>query len=121
MKIKKIFFILILLVLSIYSYSKITNSFSDPITQKEVPSNNCQTKNDCETPFEFLIQSNCPFESACIEGHCQVVCPLPSNDPGEQAWRAACKSDNDCDCSMRAEKTIKCLCLDDKCVSIKTN
>jgi hypothetical protein len=35
----------------------------------------CDVDNDCETPGEYLVRSNCPFTSKCIKGKCNVVCP----------------------------------------------
>lgn len=35
----------------------------------------CRTNAECETPGEYLLQSRCPFASACIGGRCAVVCP----------------------------------------------
>lgn len=43
----------------------------------EVLSQSCQTDNDCETPTEYAIQSNCPYDSVCIENKCTVTCPAP--------------------------------------------
>ena len=27
----------------------------------------CQVDSDCQTPAEFLLKSNCPYESRCLE------------------------------------------------------
>lgn len=35
----------------------------------------CKNSNECETPFEYLIQSRCPFTTLCLQNSCQVVCP----------------------------------------------
>jgi heat shock protein HslJ len=43
----------------------------------EVLGQSCQTDNDCETPAEYAIQSNCPYDSVCIENKCTVICPAP--------------------------------------------
>lgn len=37
----------------------------------------CQANTECETPAEYAIQSNCPYDTACIEGSCAVICPRP--------------------------------------------
>lgn len=38
----------------------------------------CSQHMDCETPAEYLIRSNCPYESRCINDICTVVCPIYS-------------------------------------------
>jgi len=35
----------------------------------------CNDDNDCETPWEYLIRSNCPYTSKCIKDKCNVICP----------------------------------------------
>ncbi|MHB9019687.1 MAG: hypothetical protein ACYC3G_02330 [Minisyncoccota bacterium] len=35
----------------------------------------CKNSIDCKTPFEYLIQSRCPFVSKCINNQCAVICP----------------------------------------------
>ena len=35
----------------------------------------CQKDSECETPWEYLIRSNCPYTSKCIENKCNVICP----------------------------------------------
>jgi hypothetical protein len=40
----------------------------------------CQIDADCVTPAEYLIRSNCPYFSKCLNGYCSVVCPLHKND-----------------------------------------
>jgi len=35
----------------------------------------CIKDNDCETPPEYLVLSNCPYTSICLENRCNVVCP----------------------------------------------
>lgn len=35
----------------------------------------CNESSECQTPEEYLIQSNCPYESRCYEDQCVVVCP----------------------------------------------
>lgn len=44
---------------------------------KIIESNNqsCSIDNDCETPFEYLIRSDCPYESKCIQNTCTIICP----------------------------------------------
>lgn len=35
----------------------------------------CEKDSECETPAEYLIRSNCPYTSKCIENKCSVICP----------------------------------------------
>lgn len=35
----------------------------------------CAADNDCQTPGDYLIRSNCPYTSKCLSGNCMVVCP----------------------------------------------
>jgi hypothetical protein len=82
----------------------------------------CSANEDCKTPADFLIQSNCPFGSACIDSKCSVVCPLSYHDPNPEISRSypvTCEADSDCDCSERGQRTIKCLCHDNACVSVE--
>ena len=46
----------------------------------EVLGQNCQVNSDCEIPFNYAIQSNCPYDSMCIKNNCTVVCPIPFTD-----------------------------------------
>jgi len=35
----------------------------------------CEINEACKTPFEYLIRSNCPYTSICLNSSCYVVCP----------------------------------------------
>lgn len=35
----------------------------------------CEVDQDCKTPVDYLIRSNCPYESKCLDEKCAVVCP----------------------------------------------
>jgi hypothetical protein len=35
----------------------------------------CVKDSDCVTPGEYLMRSNCPYTSICVENKCVVVCP----------------------------------------------
>ncbi len=41
----------------------------------EITDISCENDNQCETPMDYLVKSNCPYGSRCIEGKCAVVCP----------------------------------------------
>jgi hypothetical protein len=70
----------------------------------------CVSDNECETPGEFLMQSNCPFASACIGNQCRVICPL---------FESECSSNEDCNCDQRSDRSLNCLCLKGECVSVE--
>jgi putative hemolysin len=36
----------------------------------------CLIDNDCTTPMNYLIRSNCPYTTKCLKGQCTVVCPI---------------------------------------------
>lgn len=85
-------------------------------TQKDV----CNT--NCETPMEYLIQSNCPFTSICYENKCQVVCPIYFNNfqsEENNKFSPMCEKNSDCDCSWRGNRTKECICFKEKCYSIE--
>ncbi len=35
----------------------------------------CEKKEDCETPFEYMAMSSCPYTTLCLDKKCTVVCP----------------------------------------------
>lgn len=41
----------------------------------EIMEISCQSHNDCELPFDYAIQSSCPYEARCLSGKCTIVCP----------------------------------------------
>lgn len=47
----------------------------DSYKVEKILETSCKNNNDCETPFEYLIQSRCPFVSKCINNQCAVICP----------------------------------------------
>jgi hypothetical protein len=73
---------------------------------------------ECETPMEYLIQSNCPFGTVCLENGCAVVCPI-GNYEQEDVVDSSCKRDSDCDCSWRGNRTLDCKCVENACVSVE--
>jgi|GEM_PF-2540541 len=84
----------------------------------------CDESSDCRTPMSFLVQSNCPFGSACIDNECMVVCPLTYHDPDpsvSKSYPFTCEQDSDCDCSERENRTIECRCAEGACVSVEAS
>ena len=82
----------------------------------------CSINEECHTPMEFLVQSNCPFGSACIDDTCKVVCPLTYHDTNPEVSRShqvTCEKDSDCDCSDRGSRSLDCRCVDSNCVSVE--
>lgn len=80
----------------------------------------CQSSKDCQTPVSFLIQSNCPFGSACVDGRCAVVCPITFHDAEiSVSHTPTCSIDTECDCIERENRTIECRCIDNSCVSVE--
>jgi len=45
-------------------FSQIPNSFIQ----------HCELNSDCITPFNYMIRSDCPYSSKCINNKCEVVC-----------------------------------------------
>lgn len=87
----------------------------------EIPSSlkqKCEKDIDCKTPFSFLIQSNCPYESICIENICEVVCPIMYYEENKNYY-AQCEENENCNCSERGEKSINCICSKGNCFSIE--
>jgi len=35
----------------------------------------CKEHEECITSAEYLVRSNCPYTSLCLEKKCRVVCP----------------------------------------------
>lgn len=91
----------------------------------EYPDNvwaSCSLDEDCNTPTEYLRQSNCFFGTACIDSTCQVICPITIDDntSGVALGSAVmCETAADCDCSSRWDRALDCLCLDGECVSVE--
>ncbi len=46
-----------------------------PYRLVEVTDDTCTVDSDCETPQEYLVRSDCPYQSICVDGKCSVVCP----------------------------------------------
>ncbi|MCU0679403.1 MAG: hypothetical protein MUC28_03085 [Planctomycetes bacterium] len=47
----------------------------DRFQVEKISTTTCARHEDCQTPFEYLVQSRCPFTSLCLNGLCSVVCP----------------------------------------------
>ncbi|HYE60076.1 MAG TPA: hypothetical protein VEA18_02745 [Candidatus Kapabacteria bacterium] len=81
----------------------------------------CTSNADCVTPMDYLTRSNCPFQSACVDNTCAVVCPLYSHDPNpdiSKSYYVSCEKDSDCNCKDRPN-SLACKCVDNQCVSVE--
>jgi hypothetical protein len=81
----------------------------------------CIEHSECITPMEYLVQSNCPYASACIDGTCKVICPLTYHDPNPEISKTypfECVTESDCNCTERTN-SLDCVCLDGSCVSVE--
>ena len=110
-----VFLCLGLLVFSLYLTitEPIPDSYQvdDSVIKTASTSLECNVNKDCETPPKYLIQSRCPFGSACMEGKCEVVCPVNYFE-GE-----SCQNDNECSCEdYKAQDLKACKCVAGKCV-----
>lgn len=38
----------------------------------------CTADQECQTPPEYMVRSNCPYTTLCLESTCKVVCPTYS-------------------------------------------
>jgi hypothetical protein len=101
---------------------KIEDTQVEYMSSEELLQKTCSTSVDCSVPFEFAIQSNCPYSGACVEGKCGVVCPMweHSQNPNESiSYNVKCTKDIDCDCSSwDRENRYKCKCVDGMCASL---
>jgi hypothetical protein len=82
----------------------------------------CASESDCVTPGEYLLRSDCPFGSACIEGSCQVVCQMWAHSSNEQdnlSFPVPCETAADCSCDgYGGRDTLSCSCLKGVCTAV---
>lgn len=86
-----------------------------PTNPEGNPGAACATDSECVTPTSYLIRSNCPFTSRCLENTCAVVCPMAF---GASVQTELCQSDSDCDCGHYAEGGNDCRCADGSCYAV---
>ncbi|MCF7917581.1 hypothetical protein K9L27_01070 [Candidatus Gracilibacteria bacterium] len=46
-------------------------------TKVETLNQSCTRDEDCQTPPQYLMRSNCPYTSKCLKEKCTVICPFP--------------------------------------------
>lgn len=72
----------------------------------------CNQKSDCQTPTAYLIQSNCPYTSLCINNICKVACPIILKN------NASCKTNSDCNLGNDYRNFKEYPCIKNKCYGI---
>ena len=66
-------------------------------------------KDDCDVPQSYKARSICAYEAECIQGECEIFCPVQSE----------CSADSDCDCaSYRAADMEDCKCFKGECAAV---
>lgn len=82
----------------------------------------CTESSECPLPMMFAIQSNCPYQSACIDGACAVVCPVLEQPPVVEesvSYQVSCSDSSECDCSAwDTENQYPCECVDGQCSAV---
>ena len=89
---KKIFLILSIFILSACQGNLAADKDMENIPHDwqdyevaEVTGESCEVDSDCETPMDYMIRSNCPYTSICLENKCTVICP--------QYWKEECNNE----------------------------
>jgi len=113
--------IVVLIIVCLISYNLgYTKGYMEGFSKVGV-GEDCVIDTDCKTPMSYLVRSNCPFESRCIENKCNVVCigPYP-NKEAELNVIAQCNKNTDCNCSTfySGNDLTKCTCLKGLCAAI---
>src|SRR3989339_695720 len=100
-------------------------NFNDPEEKnrmKELGLYECLIHPDCKTPFEYMVRSDCPFESRCLENKCRVVCPRAFDSKlKESINKKQCGENKDCQCEHYKDKNINnenCRCVEGQCLAI---
>jgi hypothetical protein len=78
----------------------------------------CRFKEDCTTPFPFMIRSDCPFESECINHDCRVVCSKPWENQAEEVTKEKqCSYNKECSCDYYQGSDLEdCICFENRCM-----
>lgn len=86
---KKILFIILLALFAYLLFFTVTEDKKVDIKNISLPTGytldnykienisdvSCKKSAECVTPSKYLMRSNCPYVSLCIENKCNVVCP----------------------------------------------
>lgn len=88
----------------------------------EIVGSACTESSECPLPMMFAIQSNCPYQSACIDGACAVVCPVWERSSAVEegvSYQVSCSENSECDClAWDGENQYPCECVDGQCASV---
>jgi len=77
----------------------------------------CGVNEDCMLPFDFAINSSCPFEAKCVSDECRIVCMDFYNLENDgRGGEVSCERNEDCSCESNSlENQNECLCLEARC------
>lgn len=53
---------------------------TENFTVAEITDVSCTVDTECVTPNDYLIRSNCPYTSRCLQNKCSIICPEPYKD-----------------------------------------
>jgi regulatory protein YycI of two-component signal transduction system YycFG len=59
----------------IFNEKELPNVSENNFKIEKVLNISCKEDIECETPYEYLLMSRCPFTSKCIDNKCSVICP----------------------------------------------
>ncbi len=78
----------------------------------------CRFKDDCVTPFPFMIRSDCPFESECINNDCRVACLKPWEGKNKELEQEKqCTYNKECRCDYyKGSDSRDCICFKNRCM-----
>lgn len=114
--------IILILTISIFLNACAKDSAFEPINLEDQSTVglSCESNAECEVPMKYMIQSNCPYQSLCLNSKCQVVCPLVFPNPNTQIeGEAMCKTNEDCNCEQRGVRSLECRCVNGTCFSVE--
>ncbi len=113
--------LIIIIIVGIISYNTgYTKGYVEGFSKVGV-SESCTLDSDCKTPMDYLIRSNCPFQSMCIENKCSVVCVGPYKTEQDELNKISqCNKNADCNCSTfyAGIDIKKCSCINGLCTAI---
>lgn len=113
--------IVLTIIFCLIYISGCTNETEKNVYQENI-GERCEKHQDCKLPMDYAIRSNCPFGTACINDQCKVVCPLYYHDLNPEVSKGhsyTCQKNSDCDCTIRGEATLNCVCVDNRCLSVE--
>jgi hypothetical protein len=112
--------VILLVIVGILSHnSGYSKGYIDGLSKVSV-GESCTSDADCKTPMNYILRSNCPFQSKCIENNCIVVCMAPESSGEFELQLPPCKKKSDCYCSSfySGKDVIRCSCLNGSCGAV---